>query len=122
MENVLSAPHIMLDSSRNQIDITKYPYTLEYSFQTMNPAVGPESLEEFNLYFTKQTSNGDILLSEEKPEHINARLVIPHRITEVLTGLINTISVDRIELIDSETNENEVCVFAECVNRALSNA
>lgn len=122
MESVLSAPHIMLDSSRNQLDISRYPYTLEYCFETYSEAVGPESLEEFSLFFTKQTSNGDILLSEEKPESINAKLIIPHRITEVITGMYQNFNVDRIEILDKDTDDSEVCVFAECVHRALSHA
>lgn len=119
---ILNSDLIQLSTEGLRFDIEKRPFSVEYCFQSPNP-MSPEEVEEHSLYFTKMTQNGDIMLSEQSPEKVHAKLVVPHRVTELAVGTVQSDLVRaHIELLDENTTEDEVMVFSSCIKQALNNA
>lgn len=119
---ILNSDLIQLSTAGQRFDIEKRPFSVAYCFQSPNP-MSPEEVEEHSLYFTKITENGDIMLSERAPEKVHAKLVVPHRVTELAVGTVQSDRINtNIELLDENTTEDEVMVFSSCIQQALQNA
>lgn len=117
---VLNTELIQLDTSASRIDVGRRPFSVEYCFLSPSPMT-PEQLEEFSIYGTKVAENGDILLSESRPENVNAKVVIPERFTAMATGLARPTVTD-IELLDENTSKEEVIIFTNTLEWALNHA
>lgn len=114
---ILNSELVQLDTSKLKIDITQRPFTVEYAFQSPCPMT-PEQIETMSLYATRMTDNGDIILSEERPSTINARVIVPERYTAIAT-VVNQTNCS-VELYENATKE-DVAIFTKCLHGALEN-